>query len=178
MSFSTIDYEKQSQELADVLKEVAEERKWKLLEQWLKMSSLDHLQLLRTVIKGHRGAKCIKISYSVPDQRILDQQGELVLLLKAAGWYVEVYPAVCLLTISNYAEQLHLINADYDEYPYKNFEIGKNGRQTIFNFYVEGPVFDDELTKRLIAFGDHIRVELWDLLIDKDIICKPFKIQY
>jgi hypothetical protein len=66
MSFSTLDYERQSQQLADVLKSDAEERKLQVIERISKMSALDHFKLLRTVIKGHLGAQYIKISSSIP----------------------------------------------------------------------------------------------------------------
>lgn len=177
MSFSTIDYGQQSLELQDILKLVAAERKSKLVERLGKMTALDHFQLLKTVIKGHLGAKRITISYSVPDPKIVEPQGELVLLLKAASWDIQIYPHVNLLIISNYPYQPNLIGADYDEYPYTKVEF-PNEKQTVFNFYVEGPVYNEELINRLIAFGDHIRIELWDLLIPKDKICKPIKIKY
>ena len=132
----------------------------------------EHIELIQLIIQGHLGAKYIKIWYDVPDENTATLRYEVADVLREAGWHVDEMATTEGIMISNFTVVNYHLQCEYDEYPYKKFEV-VNDHTTRINFWVDHDTYSEKTIDRLITLKDCIRVQLWGLLIPKERICKP-----
>lgn len=171
MRLSAADYAERTEALIEVvrLQLGAEQRR---LEKIATMTVEEHLELIKTIIEGHLGANHIKIWYDVvgTDKSIITE--EVARELRHQDWYVDDIEDGSGITISNFRLLDSNRPCEYDEYPYRKFTI-KNERTTAVEFWVDfSATTSEKQLQRLMAFKDKIRVQLWDLVIPKERICK------
>jgi hypothetical protein len=164
MALSVDDYDKRTWEYAQSLERNSAELTEKIKRRCQNITLNESVALINAIIKGHRGAKFIKIiiyGFIMRDAYYETIYHEF----SKGGWHVNY--SFDNLIISNYAEGDR--SPDYEAYSYEGATDRNN--QIIFDFYHESA--DGVRTlEDLILFQHNIRVILYDLLVPKDKINK------
>lgn len=169
MRLSVVDYAEQTKAVVETERQ-RDEANQQQLEEIANMPAFHHLQLIKTIIQGHVGAKYIKIWYGV-NSSVVTQ--EVALELSYENWYVDEIHDGGGIKICNFDYLENSSKCEYDEYPYRNFKVmNRKTTKVDFWFDMQMPNFGEQI-ENLLALKDKIRVQLWDLVIPKERICRP-----
>lgn len=148
------------------------------------MSSEAHLSIIHDIILGHAGGTHIRVDYHLP----FDDTNEFHKIClndicdfynHCTEWHATIVPGRKGVTIANYDITINpnVVNDNnYKGYTYRRYRIKTDELYgTGSKFEVDFRARSQGNTQTLLCFGPFIYVSVYNLLVPKDVICRPNK---